>query len=261
MKNSSFQKKVGFICLLNFLLFALALTLSFLLEKHTSMSIPATVLLLSAAAGVLTFWMGRFVVKSITIPLDEIGSAARMAASGKLDAHVSFTSQDELGALAENIRTLIKNLQRYISDISRVLSSIAEGDMTASAGMDYPNDFLPIKNSMEKIVASTDHLLKQMQTSAQQVSSGAEQISSAAQSMAQGSTEQAASAEELAASINEISNKIKQNADHAQNARTEMDKTTEEIRQGGGQMQRLVRARNRIEKTSKKIMKFIKVID
>ncbi|MET0015941.1 methyl-accepting chemotaxis protein [Oscillibacter sp.] len=261
MKSISIKKKVGLICLINFIVYAASLLASLLIEKHTLMNIGILFLLWSLPACVIIVCFGVFVIKSITKPLGEIESAAKLAASGKLDATISFVSEDEFGSLAENIRTLIGNLRFFISDIARVLSSIADGDMTVSPDMEYPNDFLPIKNSLEKITASINDLLKQMQTSSQQVAAGSEQVSSGAQSLAQGASEQASSVEELASSINEISERIKQNADHAQNARAEMDKTTNEIKQSDELMKKLVCAMDSIAETSKQIQKIIKVID
>lgn len=261
MKNISIKKKVSFVCLINFLFYAASLSASLFIEQHTSMNIGILSLFWSLLSCAITILFGVFVIKSITRPLSEIESAAKLAASGKLDATISFVSGDEFGVLAENIRTLIGNLRLYISDIASVLGSIAEGDMTASPDMEYPNDFLPIKNSLQKITASINDLLKQMQTSSQQVASGSEQVSSGAQSLAQGASEQASSVEELAASINEISEKIKQNADHAQNARIEMDKTTDEIKKSDEHMKKLICAMDSIAGTSKQIQKIIKVID
>lgn len=261
MKNKSIKKKVWLVCLVNFVFYVVSLSISLFIEEHTSINGGILLLLCSLIACGIIICMGSFIIKSIIKPLSEIEFTAKQAASGKLDATISFTSKDEVGILAENIRTLIGNLRLYTSDIARVLGSIAEGDITASPGMEYPNDFLPIKNSLEKIAASIDHLLKQMQTSSKQVAGGAEQVSSGAQSLAQGAAEQASSAEELAASINEISEKIQQNANHAQDARIEMDKTTDEIKQGDEHMKKLVCAMDSVEETSKQILTVIKVID
>ncbi|BAK97930.1 methyl-accepting chemotaxis protein [Oscillibacter valericigenes Sjm18-20] len=261
MKNISIKKKVWLVCLINFAFYVVSLWASLFIEKYTSMNRGILLFAWSLIACVIIIWLGTFMIKSIIKPLSEIEFAAKQAASGKLDATISFSSRDEIGTLAENIRTLIGNLRLYISDIARVVGSIADGDMTVSTGVEYPNDFQPIKGSLEKIVISIDTLLKQMQTSSKQVAGGAEQISSGAQALAQGAAEQASSAEELAASINEISEKVQQNADHAQNAGTEMDKTTNGIKQGNEHMKKLVCAMDSIEETSKQIQTIIKVID
>jgi len=261
MKNISVRKKVDLICLFNFIFYAVSLSVSLFVEKHTSINVGIIFLLCSLIAFVMILLLGASVSKNIIEPLGEIESAAKLAASGKLDANISFVSRDEIGSLAENIRTLIGNLQRYISDMARVLGGIAEGDMTVTPSMEYPNDFHAIKQSLRKIIESMDNLLKQMQNTSSQVAAGSEQISASAQSLAQGATEQASSAEELAASIAEISEKIKQNADHAQQARSDMDKTTSELEHGDMQMKKLVSAMDSIAQTSTQIQKIIKVID
>lgn len=202
-----------------------------------------------------------YIIRSITKPVREIETAAKLMADGTLDVQVTYRSMDEMGSLAESIRSLIQSLRSYISNISQILGLMSEGDMTVSVDLEYRNDFAPIRQSMEQIIASLNETLSQIGVSSQQVAVGSQQVSYGAQALSQGATEQASSVEELAASIEEIAEKVRQNAAGARQAREQMEITTLEIRQGDEQMKRLIRAMDEVAKTSGEIQKIIKTID
>ncbi|WP_283606551.1 methyl-accepting chemotaxis protein [Faecalispora anaeroviscerum] len=210
---------------------------------------------------VIILLLSAYLIRSLTRPIKEIEAAAKLLADGRLDAEVTYCSKDELGSLAENIRSLIVSLRGYISDISHVLGRLSDGNMTVQVGMEYQNDFVPIQHSMEQILTSLNSVLSQISLSSQNVAAGSEQISVGAQSLSAGATEQASSAEELAASISEISGRIKQNADGAQRASDNMQETTQEIQRGDEQMKLLVNAMREIANISSEIQKIIKTID
>ncbi|KAF5038695.1 Methyl-accepting chemotaxis protein (MCP) signaling domain protein [anaerobic digester metagenome] len=202
-----------------------------------------------------------YIIRSITKPLFEIEAAAKLMADGKLNARVEYTSKDEMGSLANSIRTLIASLNDYISDIAYVLGKMAGGDMTVTVDKAYQNDFMPIKQSMQHIILALNDTLAQISQSSEQVAAGAEQMSAGAQALSQGATEQASSSEELAASVAEISQGVNQNAQNAQQASGNMVETTSEIEQGDQQMRKLIEAMDHIEETSGEIQKIIKTID
>lgn len=202
-----------------------------------------------------------YIIRSITRPVHEIQSAAKLLADGKLDTDIQYTAKNEIGSLANSLRTFVGKLRNYISDISQILGRISSGDMTVSVDREYHGDFVPIKQSMEQIIVSLNDTLSQISISSEQVAAGSEQMSAGAQALSQGATEQASSSEELAASINEISDKVQENADHAHQASTDMEETIQEIRRGDEQMKKLVSAMDEIAKTSEEIEKIIKVIN
>ncbi len=202
-----------------------------------------------------------YIIRSITKPLAEVEAAAKLVADGKLDAQVRYTSRDEMGSLANSIRTLIASLNGYISDIAGILGRMAGGDMSVSVEREYRNDFAPIKQSMQHIIIALNETLTQISQSSEQVAAGAEQMSAGAQALSQGAAEQASSAEELAASISEVTLSVSQNAENAQRASQNMAQTTAEIEQGDRQMRKLVGAMDNIATTSGEIQKIIKTID
>lgn len=157
-----------------------------------------------------------YVVRSITKPVKEVEGAMKKLSDGEFDVNVTYTSGDELGRLADSVRTMVGKLREYIENIAYVMGEISSGNMAVSIDVDYQNDFAPIKQSMETIIASLNDTLSQISASSQQVAAGSDQMSAGAQGLAQGATEQASSSEELAASITEISRRVQQNASDSQ---------------------------------------------
>lgn len=205
--------------------------------------------------------LSRYIVKSITKPVREIRQAMKKLSSGVLDVQVNYTSKDEFGELAGNMRIMVDELKKYIHNIAYVTSEISRGNMAVTVDIEYQNDFVPIKKSLEQITTSLNDTLSKISIASQQVAAGSAQMSAGAQALSQGAAEQASSTEELAASINDVSEKVKQNADNARQANTNMDETTLEIERGDTQMKKLVKAMNGIENTSGEIEKIIKTIE
>jgi methyl-accepting chemotaxis protein len=233
----------------------------YLKSEKSAQVVTLIIFTLFGASFLIAILMGLYIIKSIRKPLADIETAAKDLAEGNLNAVVTYESKDEVGSLANSIRTLIENLNRYIANISYVLGRMADGDMTVKVDIDYQNDFSPIKLSMEQIIAALNETLTQIQISSKEVSAGADQVSSGAQSLSQGATEQASSIEELASNIAEISEQIKQNADGAKQVYENVKETTDEIHLGNEQMQNLVAAMDEITNTSNEVQKIIRAID
>jgi len=210
---------------------------------------------------VIVLLLSNRLIRSIVRPVREVETVAKQLADGKLDVEVRYTSKDEMGALAESIRILIQHLRGYITDISHILGQMAKGDMTVSVDRDYPGDFLPIRQSMEEILSSLNHMLVQIDTSSQQIATGSQQMAAGAQALSHGSAEQAASVEELASTLSEILQKVKQNTENAQQASINVKDTEQELVHGNEQMKALMGAMDEIAKQSNKIQQIIKTID
>lgn len=227
----------------------------------TSNRVTIIIFVLFGASLILAILLCLYIIKSIRKPLEEIEIAAKSLAEGNLNAIVTYESKDEVGSLANSIRSLIGNLNGYITNISFVLGRMSEGDMTVTVDLNYQNDFLPIKHSMEQIISSLNETLVQINTASNEVAAGSEQVSAGAQALSQGSMEQASSIEELAANIAEISSQIRQNAENAQKVNDNMKETNDEISQGQDQMMKLIVAMDEIASTSNEVQKIIRAID
>ena len=73
------------------------------------------------------------IVRLIKLPISEIEDAAVKMAKGDLDVEIAYTSKDELGVLAEQVRRLIRKLQVIIDDENKFLAKMAAGDFTVDS--------------------------------------------------------------------------------------------------------------------------------
>lgn len=202
-----------------------------------------------------------YITRSIAKPLDEIKLAAGMLAEGNLNAEITYESKDELGIMAGSFRTVIETLRLYIFDISEKLDEMSKGNLDLVIDTDYKNDFLPIKKSLESIVASQGASIMQITVSADQVNTGAYQISSGAQALSAGATEQAATVEELTASVGSISQKAEENTVNVRKSAEYVEQAGQNITDSNEYMRRLAKAMREISNSSQEISKVTKLVE
>ncbi len=234
-------------------------------EESDSLYITATSLM--AAVILVVILVGVFfsivIVRLIKLPISEIENAATKMAEGDLDVKIAYTSKDELGVLAAQVRRLIQKLQVIIDDEDRFLAQMAAGDFTVDTVCEgeYTGGFYPLLISFRGIAEKLNDTMLQINQSSAQVASGAEQVSNGAQALSQGATQQASSVQELAATINEISNKVNQNADNAQQANAMAGCVRTEMNVSNEKMQQMIQAMGDISNCSSEIGKIIKTIE
>lgn len=202
-----------------------------------------------------------YIIQSIARPLKEIETASIMLADGNFNTNITYESKDEFGIVADSFRTVIETLRVYIFDISEKLGEIAKGNLDLTVETNYKNDFIPIKKSLENIIASQSAAFSQIAISADQVNSGAEQMSSSAQILASGATEQAATVEELNASIASVTEQAEQNVKFVEVASNYVLDAESGIHNSNEYMRRLNSAMKEIGESSAKISSITKVIE
>lgn len=230
------------------------------MEKTIFVSI---MILLSVTAGMLL--LGVFIsfrlAKAIANPLMQMQKAAARMEEGYLDIDLNYHSENELGFLANSIRSMAQTLKQYIQSIDSVMSEFAKGNLKAAPSIEYKGDFASIGTCMEDAVNAINNTLSQISLAADQVSSGAEQVSSGAQGLSQGATEQASSVEQLAATVTEISSQVKTNAENANDALMRVEQVAGEMNQSNHKMQEMIGAMSEITNSSYEIGKIIKTIE
>ena len=225
-----------------------------------SLHLYRTAIFLMAAVILAVILVGVFfsfvIIRMIKFPISEIQDAAMRMADGDLDVEISYTSKDELGILAAQVRRLIHKLQVIIDDENKFLAKMADGDFTVDSvcEAEYTGGFHPLLVSFRGIADKLNDTMQQINQSSQQVASGS-------QALSQGATEQASSVQELASTINEISNRIKQNADNAQNANEKAGSISTEMNVSNEKMHQMIQAMEDITSCSNEIGKIIKTIE
>lgn len=212
----------------------------------------------------ISILFGSYITRAITVPVSELEQAADNLARGNLRAAaIGYTAKDELGHLADSMRSVVDSLLTIIQDEGNMLGEMADGNFNvrSKAEEKYVGDFGKVLESIERIKTSLSDTLMQINLSSDQVSSGADQVSSGAQALSQGAAEQASSIEELAETIRGISNHVKHNADYAEEANQRANAAGSEAGESNRRMQDMVSAMADISTSSREIGKIIKTIE
>lgn len=229
--------------------------------QKTAVVLVSAIMLLSIALAVI---IALYISNTVRRPIREIEKATQKLAEGELEAAwVDYKAQDELGELADHIRSYISVQKEIIFDIAHVLDDLSKGDFTTrpNALKSYLGSYGAILASMQNLRDKLSSTLLQINLSADQVSAGGEQVAAGSQTLAQGATEQACSVEELAASIAEISGQVTKTAQNAQVARDQTMQTGDSAADCNKQMQKMIAAMDEINHASYEIEKIIQAME
>ncbi|MFC2160488.1 ATP-binding protein [Acidobacteriota bacterium] len=81
-----------------------------------------TLLIIFAAS-----WIGMYLAKGITVPIEKLAQATKEVSRGNLDAHVEDPASDELGTLIDSFNQMIADLKGNQKNIAQKTTELAEG--------------------------------------------------------------------------------------------------------------------------------------
>ena len=229
------------------------------------LGIATTVIVLFVGLGTvyISLKYSKVITEMIVAPIEEIRKAARKLRKGRLDAIIEYSSEDELGALADDFREACVQMRDVVEDAGYMLKEMAAGNFNVDtqAEESYVGEFKLILKSVRKLNCELDMTLRQINEAATQVTMGAEQLSHSAQALADGATDQAGAVEELTATIENVSNIADESADNAVEAAGSSKESAEGAVKSRHDMDELIAAMSRITATSKEIEKIIGTIE
>lgn len=207
--------------------------------------------------------LAAYITRHLVNAILELKEASKRLSQGDFEGGLSYESRDELGELADTMRTMTENVRYVIEDARYLLKSMAEGnfDVVSKEPRCYVGAFRSLLLSMDQLKEDLSSTLYQIDQSADQVNSGSDQVSWGAQSLSQGAATQASSIEELAAAISEIQRQIQETAGNADEAREMTNAAGDEVHGCNSQMQAMTGAMSEITDQSKEIGKIIKTIE
>jgi methyl-accepting chemotaxis protein len=220
-------------------------------------------LVLAIVIGAMAFAIaiGFYISRMICQPLAEMVSTAGELAKGHLNQSVSYTSEDEVGILAQAFRVLIKEFSGAVNETAEVLGRLANRDLTARMSGNAKGDFQLVEKSLNQAATNLEQALDEVRNSSDQVALTAGQLSSASQEISSGAQEQASSLEETSATLEQITSTVKQNADNARQANQLAAGAREAAEKGGAVMNSAVVAMGEINSSSNRIAEIITTID
>lgn len=231
------------------------------MQEAWSIGIPLFWVIILSIIG--TYAICALTGKSLANPARILSDVAAKLAAGELDTEVSVKSNNEIGALAQNISALVEKLKTYIlyiDEAAKVLSQMGEGDLRISLEQDYAGEFAQLKVAILSVHDSLVGAITQINDAASQVDNGTSQISGAAQSLAQGTTKQASEIEELAATVTSLSTKSTEGAEVAKELKSSFDGINRSVDMSNQEMTELLNAMADISDKSDKIGKIVKTI-
>jgi methyl-accepting chemotaxis protein len=220
-----------------------------------------TVAVLTVISIILSVLISSGILKSITVPLAEIEECTRQLTEGNLHAELEYESSDELGDLANNLRTAISILSSYVDDISMTMGEFAEGNFDVQPNVEWKGDFVGILNSFNEFEHNMAVTVNGIQKVAVEVEMDAEQVSATSMELAQGATDQASVMEEFTATIETVSDQVSSNAEYTKEISKQVENVGVEISITTEKMAEMVNSMNEIEKSSHQISKIIDTIN
>lgn len=225
-------------------------------------AITATVLFLVLSM-IISVGFAIYIANSITKPIAELEHAAECIANGELDIQIGYSSRNELGGLADSMRTTLSRILALTKDLTELLRQLSEGnfDVKFENPDVYVGVFHPLLVSIQQTTEDLSNTMRQISTSSEQVSSGSEQVAYGAQALAVGSSEQAATVEKLASTMNGISMRIRSNAADAADVNRRAETVGREAEESNERMQNLLLAIDHINDSSSKIKQITDTIE
>lgn len=204
-----------------------------------------TVTGIGAGIALVIALLAWFIARGIANPLAKGVELANAVAIGDLDHDIAVNQRDEIGILANAMRTMVTNLQETV----KVAEKIARGDLTCKAKILSDKDSLG--KTLDFMLTKLREIVSEVMTSSENVASGSNEMSSSSEELSQGATEQASSAEEVSASMEQMAANINQNADNAQQTENIAVKSAEDAKKSGKAVVETVGAMKQIaDKTS-----------
>lgn len=200
--------------------------------------------------------------RGISKPIEEINTRLTLLAEGDLSTPVNLvTTGDEIQTLSQSLHDTVMQLRMYILEISRVTKDMAAHNLNTEISGEFLGEFLPIKDSLNKIVTLMNHSFGDISEASDQVSIGSDQVSLAAQALSHGTVQQAGAVEELSSTISEVAHKVNQNAINSHSASEKVGQVRGKIEESNKEMQQLINAMAQINISSGEIGKIIKTIE
>ena len=212
---------------------------------------------------ILSAIMVAVTTKALLKPIQEIDHAIDKMRSGDFSAEVTYTSRDELGHMAENMRAMLISLREIVHDQMEMMMGMAEGNFAVKSKDEsiYIGEFKILYDAIQEIKKRLGETFVQVQQVARLVTAGSDQVSAGAQHLAHGAMQQASSIEQLAATITEITQQIKDTAEFSEGSREDTLRIQKEAAKSNEDMQELLKAMGDISENSAQISKIVKTIE
>lgn len=208
-------------------------------------------------------YLAKKIMSSLKVSMDTLNRLAKGDFSTPVEnLDPKFNIQDLID-VHNYVRTVRDSNNAVINDIDFILGEMANGNLNVESGITekYVGDYSNILLAENSIRSQLNDNLREILRISELVASESDQVSSGAQSLAQGATEQSGSIQELSASILEVNQNINKNAKESENAKVLTTESARIMKNSLYEMEKTLKAMEKISSTSNDISKVIKAID
>jgi methyl-accepting chemotaxis protein len=193
--------------------------------------------------------------RAIVTPIADMEKGVRRLAIGDTSVKFTFEAEDELGWLADSLRSIVA----AIREESDVLDRMAGGDYTDVVEVRSEDD--DMFRSVQGIIARKNNMLSNLRNVSRGISAAAASVAGDSQLLANGAGRQASSIEELSGNIGEVQGAAVKNLGMTDNILTNVSENAIRIREISQEMERMIDAMEHITESSGQVAKVITVID
>ena len=156
---------------------------------------------------ICTVIMATILIRSVVEPVKQLQEAMEKMRQGNMDIEIGYKSEDELGRLSDDLRSVAAFLKAVVADETNILTEMSHGNFNVYSSMskDYVGSFVAIYNSMVLLRDNLSSTLSSVTQSADQVAAGSDQVSSGAQALSQAG-ESRQRMQEMLSAMTDISN-------------------------------------------------------
>jgi methyl-accepting chemotaxis protein len=195
--------------------------------------------------------------------INNIKNISKNLLEGNLKVKSTYTNNDEMGEMCNDLMDSLKMLTSYINDITSTLERLSNSDLNIDLdnSIDYKGDFSPIQESLNKIVTSLNSTFHQVSEAIDLVNNSSDQLAGTTQMLSEGSTEQAGAVEDLLGSFTRVLSQVQKNTENAYEANNFSDKTKYIVKDGTVKMDHLMKSMKEITTSSRQIADIVNTIE
>ncbi len=222
------------------------------------------IIIVIAAAMVISTRIGKSIAIGIARPLKELGQRLVTFAQGDLVSYFPvINTDDEVAALVKEATIMAENLNVIIHDLEDLLGKMVSGNYAVRSKIPekYTGEFAKLFASMRGLRDQMTTTIRSIGEASSQVSAGSSNLAEASQALAEGATEQAGAVEELQATIINITETVEKSAESAEQSYVQAKKYADEADRSRTGMNNMMAAMARINETSAKIGNIISEIE
>ena len=191
-------------------------------------SILMSILLVSVIIGAVMIAVGALFARTLSGPIGRATNFATLVAQGRLDEQLDIKSKDEIGTLAQALKTMVANLKAKIQEAD---DKAEEADRKAHECNLATQEAEEAKRQAEQAkrdgmlqaAGSIEGVVEQMTSASEQLAAQVEQASRGSEEQRARTGETATAMEEMNATVLEVAKNASQAAEASDQARTKAE--------------------------------------